>query len=61
MTATAQAEWARRLIRQEQVFTALPEGWRHCHGSSAPRGYAWINNGESIFSGRYRHALLKIA
>lgn len=61
MTAKMHEKWEQRLLRTEKVFSSMPEGWKICHGASAPRGYAWINNGKSLFGGEYRHALLKTA
>jgi hypothetical protein len=43
-----------------QIYDTMPEGWRMVDGAStAPKGYAWIYNGQSRFSGKRRHALLK--
>ena len=61
MTARTHQQWEQRLLRTEKIFSSMPDGWRICHGASAPRGYAWINNGKSLFSKEYRHALLKTA
>ena len=42
-------------------FDKLPEGWKFVPGAStAPIGYAWAFNGESLFSGNYKSALVKI-
>lgn len=38
----------------------MPEGWRMVYGATtAPKGYAWIYNGQSRFSGKRSHALMK--
>jgi len=50
-----------RSIHCEKIFTKLPSGWRYCHGTTAPMGYAWINNGKPVLGGQYEHALLKIS
>lgn len=55
-------EWTRYLLRTVRVVDSLPDGWRVNKGATtAPRGYAWINNGKSLFGGHYEHALLKTA
>lgn len=44
-----------------QIYDTMPEGWRMVDGATtAPKGYAWIYNGQSRFSGQRRHALLII-
>lgn len=38
----------------------LPKGWRISKGAqTAPNGYTWVNNGQLLFGGKYRHALIK--
>lgn len=33
------------------VYTNIPKGWKEISGvSTAPQGYKWIYNGESLFS-----------
>lgn len=61
MKKTDQQKWLKQILKSEKVFTKMPSGWRHCHGSSAPIGYLWINNGKSLFGGQYEHALLKVS
>lgn len=54
--------WLKYLLRTVRVYKTMPQGWSYNRGaSSAPRGYAWINNGKPVLSGSYEHALLKIA
>ena len=61
MTAAAREKHRKYLLSTEKVYTRLPEGWKINHGATtAPNGYAWINNGKSLFGGEYRHALLKL-
>jgi hypothetical protein len=44
-----------------KVLNELPFGWCFIYGATtAPRGYKWVNNGRSLFSKEYEHALLKI-
>jgi len=44
----------------EKVYKTIPKGWSVTKGATtAPRGYVWINNGESRFSGKRKSALLK--
>lgn len=44
-----------------KVLNEMPNGWRVIQGAiTAPRGYKWVNNGKSLFSKEYEHALLKI-
>ena len=61
MTAIQQQAWLKSLKKNVKIFTQMPSGWSYNHGSSAPRGYAWINNNKSVFSKDYEHALLKTA
>lgn len=36
-----------------QIYDTMPEGWRMVYGATtAPKGYAWIYNGQSRFSGK---------
>jgi len=44
-----------------EVLDKMPDGWKVCKGATtAPYGYVWINNGKSLFTGEYNHALLKL-
>lgn len=43
------------------VFNELPSGWRIEDTSlTAPVGYQWANNGQSLFSGKRKKALIKM-
>lgn len=45
------------LVRNEEV----PQGWKETEGATtAPNGYKWYNNGESLFGGKYEHGLFPI-
>lgn len=45
------------LVRNEEV----PQGWKETEGATtAPNGYKWYNNGESMFGGKYKHGLFPI-
>lgn len=40
------------------VLDRVPEGWRVLHNANAaPKGYKWICNRKSRWSGEYQHAL----
>lgn len=53
--------WLKYLLKTVNVYKALPQGWFYNRGTStAPSGYAWINNGKPVLSGSYEHALLKL-
>lgn len=42
------------------ILETLPPGWKYIQGATnAPKGYKWCSNGESRFSGKYKHALVK--
>ncbi|MBO5711658.1 MAG: hypothetical protein J6R47_02365 [Acholeplasmatales bacterium] len=44
-----------------KVLNEMPNGWSFIQGATtAPIGYKWVNNGKSLFSKQYEHALLKI-
>lgn len=44
-----------------KIYDTIPEGWVKIENATAsPRGYAWIFNGESVFSDKFKHALLKL-
>ena len=46
-------------MKQAKVLNHIPEGWRLLPGAmTAPRGYKWIYNGESLFSGKRKTALV---
>ena len=39
----------------------LPKGWTRIEGAlTAPRGYTWVSNSKSRFSGERKSALIKI-
>ena len=43
-----------------KVYNNKPTGWEVTSGTTTePRGYVWINNKESRFSGKRKSALLK--
>ena len=45
------------LVRNEEV----PQGWKETEGAmTAPNGYKWYDNGESLFGGKYEHGLFPI-
>lgn len=54
-------------LKDVQVFNEMPEGWGYLIGTTtAPRGYRWIWNCKSRFTGKnhgcvndYQHALLR--
>lgn len=42
-----------------KVYEEIPEGWIIIEGTlTQPLGTVWISNGESLFGGKYEHALL---
>jgi hypothetical protein len=44
-----------------KILNEMPNGWRVIeNATNVPNGYKWINNGKSLFSKDYEHALLKI-
>lgn len=44
-----------------EIVTTIPEGWKVCEkATTAPNGYVWVNNQQDVFSGLYKHALLKL-
>lgn len=46
-------------MKQAKVLNHIPEGWRLLSGAmTAPRGYRWVFNGESLFSGKRKRALV---
>ena len=46
-------------MKQAKVLNHIPEGWRLLLGAmTAPRGYRWVFNGESLFSGKRERALV---
>lgn len=46
-------------MSKPKVLDHIPEGWRLLPGAmTAPRGYKWIFNGESLFSGKRERALV---
>lgn len=45
----------------EKVYNRMPKGWSKLEGATtAPRGYEWISNNQSLFSGNRKTALLKM-
>ena len=45
--------------RKYPVFKQVPAGWKVLKGAvNHPRGYRWINNNKSRFSGDYKKALV---
>lgn len=43
-----------------KVLDKMPSGWKVIlNATTQPLGYVWINNGKSLFSKEYQHALLK--
>lgn len=49
-----------KLKSEIPVYSAMPLGWCVLNGATtAPRGYMWIWNQESRFSGNYKAGLLK--
>ena len=43
-----------------RTYTRLPKGWKETKGATtAPKGYTWIDNGKSRFSGKRKSALVK--
>ncbi len=43
-----------------RVYKRKPNGWKEDKGATtAPKGYAWISNGKSLFSGERRTGLIK--
>lgn len=47
----------RGLVHNEEV----PQGWKETEGAmTAPNGYKWYDNGESLFGGKYEHGLFPI-
>lgn len=53
-------EKAKTMIKKNQIYDSLPEGWKIRKAGVAPRGYVWIWNGKSRFGGEYRHGLMKV-
>lgn len=53
-------EKAKTMIKKNQIYDSLPEGWKIRKDSIAPQGYIWIWNGKSRFGGEYRHGLMKV-
>lgn len=48
---TGRTNDGKQLYKEVRVFKKLPKGWKVTEGAlTAPSGYKWINNGESIFS-----------
>lgn len=48
------------LERLVKIVEKMPDGWKILEGATtAPKGYKWVYNGESLFSGKREKALLK--
>lgn len=46
--------------KEYQVYETLPNGWIILKGATtAPKGYKWISNNKSRFSGERKLAFLK--
>lgn len=44
-----------------KIVNEMPKGWIFTEGATtAPNGYKWINNNESMFGGKRKIALLKM-
>lgn len=44
-----------------KVLASPPKGYKKTlNATTSPRGYAWYNNGESLFSGKRKSVLVKI-
>jgi hypothetical protein len=41
------------------IFDSLPDGWRVLNAPTAPNGFRLICNGESLFSGLRKTALIE--
>lgn len=42
------------------ILNKLPDGWRYIENTNTePKGYKWVCNNKSMFSGDYEHALIK--
>ena len=43
-----------------EIVEKIPDGWKILEGATtAPKGYKWVYNGKSLFSGKREKALLK--
>ena len=48
------------LERLLKIVEKIPDGWKILEGATtAPKGYKWVYNGKSLFSGKREKALLK--
>ncbi len=48
-------------LKDKKVYDEMPKGWRIIEGATThPKGYKWISNGKSLFSGERETAYLKI-
>lgn len=48
-------------MKNVEILDKIPEGWKVRKGATtAPRGYVWIWNVKSLFSGEYRATLVSI-
>lgn len=46
-------------MKNRTILDHVPKGWKILEGAmTAPRGYKWIYNGESLFSGKRKAALV---
>lgn len=47
-------------LKDKTIKETMPDGWKITEGATtAPRGYTWINNGESLFNGKRQSALIR--
>lgn len=43
------------------LYSSLPQGWKEDKGATtAPVGFAWINNGKSLIKGERKSGLIKL-
>ena len=44
-----------------RVYKKIPNGWKVDEGAkTAPIGYKWVTNGQSVFGGKRKTALVKV-
>lgn len=47
-------------MKEIKRYETMPEGWKITKGATChPKGWIWINNGESLFNGKREFALLR--
>ena len=50
----------KKLLDCVNIYEAMPEGWSFVEGATtAPKGYRWIHNNKSRFSGERKTGFLK--